>query len=213
MMGRNSSGWWPHCRRVACCCPGLAAAQTIYTNFADYTGAGHWAPAGQGSGYKARARCYNVAEPTLIYRISFILSFLSPESNGHSQSNSIPCHGFKLNIDHLFMLTRHLIATHLDYVILVQTIERLCKVGQLVFSGHDGAEGVAGDALPADGEEDGEAGPRLGQLREVGGDGGAEQHAAVTRDGHILVKQVGAGTRIYAAGRLLALVVTEHLLP
>ena len=131
------------------------------------------------------------------------------------------------------MLTRHLIATHLDNVILVQTIERLCKVGQLVFSeifiilshhskaaaaaaaapGHDGAEGVAGDALPADGEEDGEAGPRLGQLREVGGDGGAEQHAAVTRDGHILVKQVGAGTRIYTAGRLLALVVTEHLLP
>ena len=62
-----------------------------------------------------------------MYLMSLILSFLSPESSGHSQSSSMPC-----NIHHLSLGPSAGQSPHLDGVLLVQLVEGLREVSQLV---------------------------------------------------------------------------------
>ena len=60
---------------------------------------------------------------TLIYLMSLILSFLSPESRGHSQSSSMPW-----NIYNSLWESDLTADTDLDGVLLIQLIQRLREV-------------------------------------------------------------------------------------
>ena len=79
--------------------------------------------------------------------------------------------------------------------------------------GHDGSEGVAGDRLTSQREEDREArlaGPEVLQVRHLLC---GELNSAVRVNQDILVEDMAAGTRLQLVGALLALVVAENLLP